>query len=176
MGISRSVSLPGICALRTCWCVTEALWSFLSLHVEHLVLATAWGVSLGWMGWLDMANPSFPLSSWLSLYIKTTPIHPCGLGFSRLFPHLLNLFISHFLSFLTCACFIQHNFLTLPYSLALGLFLSSHKTHLFFILAQESAADFIDIRQPLGTGWEEQNKAEPNQWQESGEPGEEADP
>lgn len=186
MGISRSMPLPGVCSLRTRGCETEAPWSFLPLHVEQLVLATAWGMSLDWMVWLDMANPSFPPSPWLSLYIKTTLIHPCGLGFSRLFPHLPNLFISHFLSFLTCTFFIQCNFLTLPYSLALGLFLSSHKTHSFFIIAQENATEFIDIRQPLGTGWEEegwqQNKVEPNPWQESGncihpwEPGEETDP
>ena len=86
--------------------------------------------------------------------------------FSRLFPQLLNLFISHILSLWTCTFFTQCNFLTLPYSPALGLFLASHKTHSFFILSEENATDFTYIRQPLGTGWEEkgwqQSKVKPN--------------
>lgn len=86
--------------------------------------------------------------------------------FSRLFPQLLNLFISHILSFLTCTFFIRCNFLTLLHSLALSLFLASHRTHSFFFLSQESATDFTYIHQPLGTGWEEkgwhQNKVKPH--------------
>lgn len=105
-----------LCLLRTRWCDTETQWSFLPLHVEQLVLATACGRSLGWMFWLEMANPGSPPSPWLSLYIKTAHIQPHGFVFSRLFPQLLNLFISHILSFLTHVFFIQHNLLALPYS------------------------------------------------------------
>lgn len=57
------------------------------------MLPAAHGPGLGSVVRSEMANPSFPPSPWLSLYIKMTLIQPHGLFVSRLFPQLLNLFI-----------------------------------------------------------------------------------
>lgn len=160
------VSRWWLCLSRTCRCDTETQWSFLPLHVEQLVLATACGGSLGWMFWLEMANSGSPPSPWLSLYIKITHIQPHGFVFSRLVPQLLNLFISHILSFLTHVFFILHNFLVLPYSWPWACSFASHRTHSFLLLSQESTSDFTHLRQPIGAGWEDtgrqQNKVKAN--------------
>lgn len=171
------MGIAGLChqvetVLRTCWCETEALWSFLPLHVEQLVLATACGRSLDWMVWFEMANPCFPPSPWLSLYIETTHIQSHGLGFFQTFSSVTEFVHQSHLIILDVRFLHPMQLSTLPYSLALGLFLTSHKTHSFFILSRENATDFMYLRQPLGTEWEEkgwqQNKAKPNLQQESG--------
>ena len=44
------------------------------------------------MVWLEMANPSFPPSPWLSLYIKTTYVQPHGLVFFQTFSSVTEFF------------------------------------------------------------------------------------